>query len=588
MDPSIVSPLLEESEAAENEILRTLSKDGLVNEVEEFADSYGLSHKIEVLRRALYLLQGEALEEIPGITEHELAALRRETSHKWQQPRLLYFTIAICSLGAVEQGWAQTGMNGANLYFPVALGIGSNTARDVFIVGLINSAIYLSISFWGAWLSEPINNKLGRRGAIFVGTVLCLSGNLGSSFSWSWFSLLLFRLILGTGLGINASTVSVYAAECAPSTIRGGLAVSWQMWVAFGIFLGFMANLACYNYGAGAWRLQLAAPFLPAIPLIFTVYACPESPAWYMKAGRYGLAYQSFTRLRNTELQGARELYASYLQHQAKFRASSTSSSYFSRLMNLIRVTRLRNAAVAAYTVMLAQQLCGINIISFYSSTIFSDSGFSKFGALVASCIFGFVNFVGAFPAIWTMDALGRRSLLLWTLPFMALTMLGAGLAFRLPKGNVQFGLLASLIYLFCAEYSPGMGPVPAAYSAEVFPLSHREVGMSMAVATANFWATVLSVTFPGLLTGLGSEGAFELYASLNVLAFGLVFLFVRETKRKTLDELDEVFAVKMSVFLKSLVSEHLPCFSSRQVLRKRGHIGTSVSRDSSPDRSPL
>ena len=196
--------------------------------------------------------------------------------------------------------------------------------------------------------------------------------------------------------------------------------------------------------------------------------------------------------------------------------------------MELFTIPRIRRATMGAYTVMLAQQLCGINIVAFYSSTIFSNAGFSDFGALMASTIFGFVNFVGAFPAIWTMDTWGRRSLLLITLPFMALTMLAAGLSFSIPSDSpARFGLLATMIYLFCAEYSPGMGPVPCAYSAEVFPLSHREVGMSFAISTANCWAAVLALTFPRILAALGSQGAFELYAFLNVVALVLVLLFV-------------------------------------------------------------
>ena len=468
-------------------------------------------------------------------------------------------------------------MNGANLSFPAALGLTSGpdaTAKDTFIVGLINSAIYLSVGLWGAWLSEPLNNRFGRRGTIFIGSVCCAVANGGSAVSASWGWLLFFRLLLGTGLGVNASTVSVYAAECAPAAIRGGLAVSWQMWTAFGIFLGFVANVAVYEYGFGeeAWRWQLGAPFLPVVPLLGMVWLCPEAPAWYVKKGRYDLAYRSLSRLRNAEILAAREIYAGYLQSQAKPRSTArfdSSSSYMSKIVDLFTVPRIRNATLASSTVMLAQQLCGINIITFFSSTIFEEAGFSALGALVASCIFGLINFLGAFPAIWTMDTLGRRSLLLWTLPFMALTMLGAGLSFKLPEGDLQFGTLAVLIYLFCAEYSPGMGPVPSAYSAEVFPLSHREVGMGLAVATANFWAAVLSLTFPGLLAGLGSAGAFELYAALNVLALCLVYLFVRETKRKTLEELDEVFAAGLVIHLKFLVGQQLPWLWRRYVLRK-------------------
>ena len=206
-----------------------------------------------------------------------------------------------------------------------------------------------------------------------------------------------------------------------------------------------------------------------------------------------------------------------------------------------------------------------------YSSTIFSDAGFSTFGALVASTIFGFVNFVGAFPAVWSMDTLGRRSLLLLTLPFMALTMLLAGLSFNIPtESPAHFGLLATLIYLFCLIYSPGMGPVPTAYSAEVFPLSHREVGMSFAVSTANSWAAVLSLTFPRILTALGSQGAFLLYAFLNVVALVLVFLLLPETRLKTLDELDEVFSVPSRTFIKYQTMEYLPWTVKRYVMGQK------------------
>jgi len=220
---------------------------------------------------------------------------------------------------------------------------------------------------------------------------------------------------------------------------------------------------------------------------------------------------------------------------------------------------------------MISQQLCGINIISFYSSTIFRDAHFSNHGALLASVAFGLVNFLGAFPAVWTMDSLGRRSLLLLTLPLMALTMLAAGLSFSIPSDQpAHFALLVTMIYLFCAEYSPGLGPVPAAYSAEVFPLSHREIGMSSAVAVTNIFASVLSLTFPALLTALGSRGAFTLYAALNVLAFVLVFLFVPETRMKTLDELDQVFAIPTRRFVRYQVGEYAPWWVRRYVLGQR------------------
>lgn len=311
---------------------------------------------------------------------------------------------------------------------------------------------------------------------------------------------------------------------------------------ALGIFIGFAANVAFYNLSADlTWRSQLAAPLLPTVPLLILIYLCPESPAWYIKHHCYDLAFKSLARLRNIRLQAASELYSIFLSSRSSSKPGH-EKSYFRKLLSLFTIPRNRHALYASYTVMLTQQLCGINIISFYSSTIFSSSGFSPLAALWASVIFGLVNFLGALPAIWTMDSFGRRGLLLWTLPPMAVTMLLTGFSYNLPKGTAQFSLLAGLIYLFCLLYSPGVGPVPCAYSAEVYPLDVREIGMSFAISTTTLWATVLSLTFPTLLDILGEQGSFELYAVLNVVAWVLCWAFVRETKGIRLEEMDAVF----------------------------------------------
>jgi MFS family permease len=162
------------------------------------------------------------------------------------------------------------------------------------------------------------------------------------------------------------------------------------------------------------------------------------------------------------------------------------------------------------------------------------------------------VNFVFAWPAIWTIDTFGRRSLLLFTFPQMAWTLLAAGLCYLIPDSSTaHLGMVALFIYLvsricasrrivltegqFAAFYSPGEGPVPFTYSAEVFPLSHREVGMAWAVATCLFWAAVLSITFPRMLAAMTPVGAFGFYAGLNIIALIMIFLWLPETKQRTL-----------------------------------------------------
>lgn len=110
------------------------------------------------------------------------------------------------------------------------------------------------------------------------------------------------------------------------------------------------------------------------------------------------------------------------------------------------------------------------------------------------------------------------------------------------------------------------LGPVPFTYSAEVFPLSHREVGMGFAVATCLFWAAVLSITFPKILEVFTTPGAFGFYAGLNVAAFVMIFFFVPETKQRTLEELDYIFAVPGRKFIKYQTGTAAPFWFKRWV----------------------
>jgi len=116
----------------------------------------------------------------------------------------------------------------------------------------------------------------------------------------------------------------------------------------------------------------------------------------------------------------------------------------------------------------------------------------------------------------------------------------------------------------------PGEGPVPWTYSAEVFPLAHREQGMAFAVATCLFWSAVLSLSFPSLEQAVGVTGAFGFYAGLNVAAFIMILLFVPETKGLTLEELDAVFSVPTKTFINHTFTQAIPYWIKRWVFWRR------------------
>ncbi|KAJ5552558.1 Major facilitator superfamily domain general substrate transporter [Penicillium frequentans] len=566
--------------------LEGIPHDQLMSNVQEYAELHGLQDILPTLRKGALAGQDPITARTSPLLngqEHEI--LHVEANYRWRQPWALYYTIILNSIAAAIQGWDQTGSNGANLTFDVVFGIPNNApacpdhatcTRNQWIVGLINATPYITIFLFAGWLSDSLNNLLGRKGTIFLAAIFSLLAPLGSAFTQTWPQLVVCRILLGIGMGLKGVTVPVYSAENAPTNIRGGLVMSWQVWTAFGIFLGTCANLAVANTGKLSWRLQLGSAFIPAIPLVVGVWFCPESPRWLMIKGRHRDAYNSLLRLRRSSLQAARDLYMIHAQ-LAMEKDTLAESGYANtenalvRFKELFTVPRLRRATQASGIVMIAQQMCGINIIAFYSSTIFQLAGANNINALLASFGFGLINFVFAWPAVWSIDRFGRRGLLLFTFPQMCWTLLAAGFCFWIPRNNkAHLGLVAFFIYLFDAFYSPGEGPVPYTYSAEVFPQSHREIGMAWAVATNNFWASVLSLTFPYMLRAFTAQGAFGFYAFLNLVAFVLIFLFLPETMQRSLEELDYVFGVPTRTHAKYQLTVVLPWWVKRYIFMRK------------------
>jgi MFS family permease len=180
----------------------------------------------------------------------------------------------------------------------------------------------------------------------------------------TWGQIVACRILLGAGMGLKEVTVPVFSAENAPTVIRGGLVMSWQLWTAFGIFLGTCANLAVVHTGAIAWRLQLGSAFIPAIPLVLGIWFCPESPRWLMTKKKHDKAYRSLLKLRNTPVQAARDLYFIHVQlvrEEVLLEEAGLvkSANMFTRFAELATIPRIRRAAQASGIVMIAQQMCG-------------------------------------------------------------------------------------------------------------------------------------------------------------------------------------------------------------------------------------
>ncbi|KAJ5242443.1 uncharacterized protein N7469_000770 [Penicillium citrinum] len=553
----------------ENPLTR-ISAEQAALDARQFAETHGMSEHVDLFARAAKVARDpKTFDELPDLLDDERAALEYERAHKWHGPWMLWYSIGLCAIGAATQGWDQTGANGANLSFPEEFGL-TGKGHDEWIVGLVNSIIFLTAGLVGAFIVDPLNHYLGRRGEIFV-TALCLTATpIGSAFTHNWQQLFVCRFIMGIGIGAKNATVPIYSAEMAPARVRGALVMFWQLWVVAGIFLGFCANVIVKDTGRIAWRLQLGSAFIPSFVLGLGIFFCPESPRWLMKHGKHAQAFQSMLRLRAHPIIGARDFYYSYIIYEEELK-EARGAGYFARMWDIFAVPRIRRANYGASTVMIAQQMCGINIISFFSSSIFTKAGYTDEQALYASLGYGAIQVVSTIPTLFLIDTKGRRTLTLITFPLMCIFLLAAGLSIlnKASTPSLHVAPVVLFVYLFTICYSLGEGPVAFQYSAEVFPTIQREQGMAWAVCINNTFAGILGLTWFRMETVMTQTGAFGFYAGLNLLAWFMIFCFVRETKQLTLEELDQVFSVPTKDFIHHELTVWLPWFIKRHIFRK-------------------
>ncbi|KIV94884.1 hypothetical protein PV10_02605 [Exophiala mesophila] len=539
----------------------------VLRDVDLFIEEKGLQDHADEFRKGALLARvinrDGGFEQIAQINEDEKAVLRHEIQHRWSQPFMLYFLVVLCAGSAIVQGMDQTAVNGAQVFYFDEFNITNEWQQ-----GLLNGAPYLCSCLIGCWTNAPLNKAFGRRGTIFISCFISFAASFWMAAANTWWNLLIARFVLGFAVGAKSSTTPVYAAESAPKTIRGALTMQWQMWTAFGIMLGFVASVAfqdvSYLGEYTQWRWMLGSTAIPPFVVLCQVYFCPESPRWYMEKGKFDKAFQSFARLRTTKLQAARDMYYAYkmLEIEATQREGKNLWKEF------FFVKRNRRAAQSSFFVMFMQQFCGVNVIAYYSTQIFMDSGFDRRQALLVSFGTGVTNWLFAIPALYTIDTFGRRNLLLTTFPLMGACLLFTGFSFFIPEGQTRLGMVATGIYLFMVVYSPGEGPVPFTYSAEAFPLYIRDVGMSFATATCWGFNFILSFTWLALVRAFQPQGAFGFYAAWNFAAFFLCYFFLPETKNLTLEELDDVFSVGAREHAKYYLQK-APWYINKHVLRR-------------------
>ncbi|KAL4865085.1 hypothetical protein BDV12DRAFT_155657 [Aspergillus spectabilis] len=545
--------------------LSGLTREQLFKEIEQFAREKDMEEILPELKKGALISQNPKMfEEIPDLTEEDKELLRREKTHRWHQPFMMYFMTILCAGSAIVQGMDQTAVNGAQEYYFPEFGV-----TNTWLQGLINGAPYLCSCLIGCWTTAPLNRYFGRRGCIFISCFVSFAATFWMCAAHTWWNLMLGRFLLGLAVGAKSTTTPVYGAECAPANIRGALVMMWQMWTAFGIMLGYIASVAFMDIRSDTlqglnWRLMFGVTAIPPMFVCIQVYFCPESPRWYMIRGRYSQALHALKQLRPSTLQAARDLY--YIHAALKVEEDLREGKNLWREM--FTVPRNRRAAQSSFFVMFMQQFCGVNAIMYYSSSMFRDAGFGLRESLLVSLGCGITNWIFALPAVYTIDTFGRRNLLLTTFPLMSIFLFWTGFSFYIEDLQTRTAMVATGIYLYMIVYSPGEGPVPFTYSAEAFPLYIRDIGMSFATATTWGFNFIVSLTWPSLRTAFTPTGGFCWYAAWNLFGWITCYFCLPETKALSLEELDQVFSVPTHQHV-AHYTEMLPWYFKKWILRQ-------------------
>ena len=438
----------------------------------------------------------------------------------WGDNKLVYF---FGSLGGLLFGYDTGVISGAILFISQELGL------TPFLEGLVVASLLLGAAV-GAASAGPLSDRLGRRNIIIIAAILFTVGAFGAALAPNVGVLVLFRVVLGLAVGAAALIVPLYLSEIAPTEIRGAISSLNQLNIVFGILFAFIVNALLANAEAWRWMLGLAA--IPSLVLLIGMFFLPETPRWLVSQDRDEDARDVLRRSRNEEETEREIREIREVEEQEEGGLGELTASW------------VRPALVVAIGLAVFQQIIGINTIIYYAPTTLTNVGYGAAAAIYANLIIGVVNVAMTFVAIWIIDRVGRKPLLLVGLVGMVASLIVLGLSTLLlsePSSPTDAVAVITLLCLagFIISFAATWGPTVWVMLPEVLPLRIRGTAMGVAIFLhwiANF---IVSQTFPSLLASLGPGPVFLGYAVIGVIAFIFVRAFVTETKGRSLEQIE-------------------------------------------------
>jgi sugar porter (SP) family MFS transporter len=434
--------------------------------------------------------------------------------------RRVAISAAITALGGLLFGYDTGVVSGALLFVKKDFGGLSNFQQELVTSLLLVGAVL------GALVAGRVADRIGRKPAVLITAVVFIVGVLLAAFTPTYPMLLVARIIIGLAVGSASMIVPLYIGEIVPPRVRGGLVSLNQLAITVGILGSYLIDYGLS--GTGNWRLMFGLAAIPAAALFIGMLFQQESPHWLIRQGREDEARQVLRRVRNegdidSEIREVREV-----------------SQREGGLRDLVS-PRLRPLLMVGVLLAVFQQITGINTVIYYAPTLLQGAGFGNSGALLANVVNGAVNVGMTIVAIWLLDKVGRRPLLLTGTAGMAVGMAITALSFL--GGENLHGAVAIVavlgLLIYTGSFAIGLGPVFWLLIAEIYPLKIR--GAAMSVASMANWAAnfVVTISFLTLLSAIGGVGAFFLFGFLTLVALAYFWRKVPETKGRSLQEIE-------------------------------------------------
>jgi sugar porter (SP) family MFS transporter len=408
----------------------------------------------------------------------------------------------------------------------------------------------------GAYLAGRIADRWGRIPTMLIGAVLFFVSALGCGFAFGVWDLVFWRLVGGLGIGIASVIAPAYIAEISPKHMRGRLASLQQLAITIGIFAALLSDALFANgaggagedfwFGLEAWRWMFLAGAVPAVVYGLISWRLPESPRFLVLKERDDEVRTIFARLwPDDDVERAiREMRDAIETDKLGSKKGALSGNRFG----------LKPIVWIGIILSILQQFVGINVIFYYSTTLWKSVGFQESDSFTISVFTSVTNIAVTFIAIALVDRVGRRPILLFGSTGMALSLATMSLAFSqanivdgepsLPGAWGPIALVAANV--FVVSFGASWGPVVWVLLGEIFPTRIRARALGIAAAAqwiANF---LITVTFPPL-AAFSLVFTYGMYATFAALSFFFVMRFVPETNGMSLEEANTLLPPKGS-----------------------------------------